>query len=558
MPAPRALESWVTAAAAALSAALALAPPAAWFSVAYERNLGALEAEAEITGHLVTQVISSSPELWFFEQVRLGEYLSKRPRRGDPEVRRIVDQRGRVVAESADPLPEPTIRRSVTLLDAGLPVGTLEIRRSLRPLIVRAALLALLLALPALLAFRILRTLPIQALHRTEGELRRERDAAQKYLDVAGVAFVILDAAGRVTLVNRKGTELLARSQGEVLGRSWLDTFVDPADRAAAPGVATALQPGEVLNVEFGVLRPAGDRRIVSWYATPLLDEKGGRYGLLLSGVDITQQRELEDQLRHAQKLRAVGQLAGGVAHDFNNILAAIRSRAGMLRADLAVGSPHRLDAEEILAAADRAAALTRSLLTFSRRQALAAEPLDVCELVRRSERRLRRLLPQQIALAASLPEAPLVVMADPVQLEQVLTQLVTNARDAIQGAGRIVISAATTALDLDAARKIGLEAGGTYAQVAVADDGTGLDAEAQARLFEPFYTTKDVGKGSGLGLAIAFGILELHRGAIRVSSEPGRGTTVEFLLPLGAAERREPGEEETGVRSAATPVPMA
>src|SRR5512138_1910528 len=417
MAAPPALESWVTAAAALLSAGLALAPPTAWLLFSYERNLGAIEAEAEITGHLVTQVISSSPELWVFEQVRLAEYLSKRPRRGDPEVRRIVDLSGKVVAESADPLPEPTIRRSVTLLDAGLPVGTLEIRRSLRPLIVSAALLALLLALPALLAFRILRTLPIAALHRTEGELRRERDAAQKYLDVAGVAFVILDAAGRVTLVNRKGTELLARSHGEVLGRSWLDTFVDPADRGAAPGDATPFQPGEVLNVEFGVLRPAGDRRIVSWYATPLVDEQGGRFGLLLSGVDITQQRELEDQLRHAQKLRAVGQLAGGVAHDFNNILAAIRSRAGMLRADLAVGSPHRLDAEEILAAADRAAALTRSLLTFSRRQALATEPIDLCELVRRSERRLRRLLPQQIVLAASLPEAPLVVMADPVQL---------------------------------------------------------------------------------------------------------------------------------------------
>jgi PAS domain S-box-containing protein len=558
MPAPRALERWVTAAAALVSTAIAIAPPAAWFAFAWQRDLGGIEAEAEITGHLVTQVISANPELWVFERVRLDEYLSRRPRRGDAEVRRILDLRGKVVAESADRLPAPTMGRSVALLDAGLPVGTLEIRRSLRPMIVSAAALALLLSLPGLLAFRILRTLPIAALHRTEGELRRERDAAQKYLDVAGVAFVILDTAGRVALVNRKGSELLARSQGEVLGRSWLDTFVDPTDRGVAPGAATAFRPGEVLNVEFAVLRPAGDRRIVSWYATPLLDEKGGRFGLLLSGVDITQQRELEDQLRHAQKLRAVGQLAGGVAHDFNNILAAIRSRAAMLRADLAVGSPHRLDAEEILAAADRAAALTRSLLTFSRRQALAAEPLDLCDLVRRSERRLGRLLPQQISLSTSLPEAPLPVMADPVQLEQVLTQLVTNARDAIQGAGRIVISATTAALDQDAARKIGLEAPGTYALVAVTDDGSGLDLEAQARLFEPFYTTKEIGKGSGLGLAIAFGILELHRGAIRVSSGPGKGTTVEFLLPLGATERREPDEDEAEPRSAATPAPMA
>jgi PAS domain S-box-containing protein len=554
MPDSRALSRWVTLAAAILAAGLVLLPPALGLVSSYERVVGSLDAEAELSSLSITQIISANPELWEFEHVRLSEFLSRRPRHGDPEIRRIVSLQGAVLAESADPLPTPWVKRSLPLLDAGLQVGSVEIIRSARPQLRNAGLLALALALPGLLVFYVLRTLPLDALRRAHGELARQRDTAQKYLDVAGVAFVILDRAGVVTQVNRKGSELLSRPPLEVVGREWAETFVEPQARGAAAAAMAAARPGEVLGIEFAILRPTGDRRIGSWYATPLLDDRGARSGLVLSGVDVTQQRQLEEQLRHAQKLRAVGQLAGGVAHDFNNILAAIRSRAAMLRADLALGSPHRLDAEEILAASDRAAALTRSLLTFSRRQALATERLDLCELVRRSERRLRRLLPAEVFLVAELPDEPLVVLADPIQIDQVLSNLVSNARDAIRGTGRIVISASRAVIDADGARRLGLSAPGEYAQVAVADNGVGLDLETQARLFEPFYTTKEVGKGTGLGLAIAFGIVELHRGTIHVASEEGRGTTVTFLLPAGAEPQAEPLHEEE-LRSDAVPI---
>lgn len=552
MRSERALTGWVTMAAALLSAGVVFAPPAAWFFFSYERAAGGLEAEAEISAHLITQVIGANPDLWEYEPVRLDEYLSRRPRKGDAEIRRVLNLRGEVVAESADPLPPPRIRRALPLQDAGTPVGTVELSRSVRPLLVNAVIIAFCLLLPGGFVFYVLRTLPLETLRRTEGALRVERDAAQKYLDVAGVAFVILDGAGCVSLVNRKGAELLGRSSGDITGRDWLATFVDPPDREHVPGAMAAALPGEVVNLEYAVLRPSGDRRIVNWYMTRLAGEGGKRPGLLLSGVDITHQRQLEEQLRHAQKLRAVGQLAGGVAHDFNSILAAIRSRAAMLRADLAIGSPHRLDAEEILAAADRAAALTRSLLTFSRRQAMATEPVDLAELVRRSERRLRRLLPQEVVLTTYIPAEPLTVVADAVQIEQVLTNLVTNARDAIHGEGTIVVTASPASFDAEGARRIGLSAPGAYAQVAVADSGVGLDPESQARLFEPFYTTKEVGKGTGLGLAIAFGIIELHRGTIRVVSQPDRGTTVTFLLPLGAGASLDLADDELELR----PVP--
>lgn len=532
MPFERALTRWVTVAAAALSLALCLGPPAALFFFSRERIAGGLEAEAEITSRLVTQIVSANPDLWEFEQVRLGEYLSSRPRTGAAEIRRVLDAAGRVVAEAGEPQPAPWIRRSLPLLDAGVPVGTVDVARSLRPLLRDSGLLALLLAAPALLAFRILRTLPLAALRRAEGELRRERDAAQRYLEVAGVAFVILDRDGVVARVNRRAVELVGRPEEELVGREWLATFVDPSERGRLPAATGESRPGEVVHLEFAVLRGSGERRIVDWYATALADERGERGGLLLSGVDISHQRQLEEQLRHAQKLRAVGQLAEGLAHDFNNILAVVRTRAALLRADLALGSPHRLDAEEILSAADRANTLTRALLTFSRRQ-LAAEPTDVVDLVRRSERRLRRLLPDAAVLTVALPAAPIRVLADPIQLELVLETLITQARATRPAAAPIAIAVSEARLDASAAAQAGLDGPGAYAAITVSDGGATLTPEVKVDGHEPAAATWEDARGAGPGLAIAFGLVEMHRGAIRIATGPGRGATVSVLLPV-------------------------
>src|SRR5512138_2927555 len=183
MPDDRAVSRWVTAAAAVVAIGVAAGPPAAWFFFSYERAAGNLEAEAELTAHMITQIIGANPELWEFERVRLGEYLARRPRKGDAEIRRIVNFGGEVIAESVDPLPHPRIRRSLPLRDAGEPVGTIEISRSVQPLLRNALFLSFFLLLPAAMLFQILRTLPLDALRRAEGELRRERDTAQKYLD---------------------------------------------------------------------------------------------------------------------------------------------------------------------------------------------------------------------------------------------------------------------------------------------------------------------------------------------------------------------------------------
>jgi two-component system cell cycle sensor histidine kinase/response regulator CckA len=384
-----------------------------------------------------------------------------------------------------------------------------------------------------IVAFLALRNFPLRALRRSEEALRRERDAAQRYLDVAGVLFVVLDESGRVSRLNRMGAEILGRTEADVVGREWLASFVQPADRERVASAMAAARGGEIVALEYAVVQPAGAVRIVSWYATSVAVDSGAGPNLLLSGVDVTRQRELEEQLRQTNRLRAIGQLAGGIAHDFNEVLAQIKRRAAVLRSGLELGNPHRMDADEILGAADRAAALTNSLLAFSRRQAMNPESIDLAELLRRSQGRMRRRLREEIALDLELPTRPLVVFADPGQIEQLLVNLVMNAQDAIRGAGQILVAASVVILDAEEARRAGPIAAGIYARVSVTDDGAGLEPETQARAFEPFFTTKAQGKG--LGLAIAFGIVELHNGSIRIESAPGRGATITFLLPIRA-----------------------
>ncbi|PYP73685.1 MAG: hypothetical protein DMD41_04790 [Gemmatimonadetes bacterium] len=257
-----------------------------------------------------------------------------------------------------------------------------------------------------------------------------------------------------------------------------------------------------------------------------------GRRARLVLAKDVTERLRLEEQLRQSQKMEAIGQLAGGIAHDFNNLLTAILGFCGLLERQVGANAQMRGDVAEIRHAAGRAAELTRKLLAFGRRQMLAPRVLDLNGLVADLDKMLRRVIGEHIELVTQLDPELAPVKADLGQLEQVILNLVVNARDAMPQGGRVSIQTANTDLDLAYADTHAPVVPGRYVLLAVSDTGTGMHPEAKAHLFEPFFTTKEVGKGTGLGLATVYGIVKQSGGYIWVYSESGSGTSVKIYLP--------------------------
>ncbi len=268
-----------------------------------------------------------------------------------------------------------------------------------------------------------------------------------------------------------------------------------------------------------------------------------GRAAALAVLIDVTQRRLLEEQLRQAQKMEAVGMLAGGIAHDFNNLLTIITGYSQLILNTLRDDDENRPAVEQIVKAGERAAALTRQLLAFSRRQVLQPKVMDLNQLVAGLGVMLRRLIGEDIDLRLVMGPELGRVNADPGQLEQVIMNLAVNSRDAMPKGGTLTIETMNAELDGSYAKSHLAVRAGSYVMLAVSDTGIGMDEETRAHLFEPFYTTKTEGRGTGLGLSIVFGIVKQSGGNIEVYSEPGQGTSVKIYLPR--VDQAEPAEEE-------------
>jgi PAS domain S-box-containing protein len=282
----------------------------------------------------------------------------------------------------------------------------------------------------------------------------------------------------------------------------------------------------------------------ISNYELEAPTKSGRSVHLLLSAVlsgdiicgmalDVSEKKKLERQLQQAQKMEAVGQLTGGIAHDFNNILSAITGYASLLQRGIDESDPLRNHLDQILSSANKAAELTRSLLTFSRQQITNLIPIDVNESIGKIETLLARTIGEDIIFRTIPVEKDLTVNADPGQVEQVLMNLAMNARDAMPGGGQLTIETRSASLDEEFSRMHGYGKPGEYALITVTDTGTGMDEHTRRRIFEPFFTTKEPGKGTGLGLSMVYGIVKKHEGFINVYSEPGRGTCFKLYLPL-------------------------
>lgn len=256
--------------------------------------------------------------------------------------------------------------------------------------------------------------------------------------------------------------------------------------------------------------------------------------------MDITDKKHIEEQLVRAQKMESIGQLAGGIAHDFNNMLTAIIGYGSLLNTKLGKDSELRPYVDQILSSAGRSADLTRQLLAFSRKQEIAPKETSLNNLIKGMEKLLSRLIGEDIELKAQLAAKNMIVMVDPGQIEQVLINLATNARDAMPDGGILSICASTVELDTTYVKGHDMEKPGMYAVISVSDTGKGIDEKTQQKIFEPFFTTKEVGKGTGLGLSIVYGIIKQHGGNITVYSEPGKGTTFRIYLPMIESKTEE------------------
>jgi PAS domain S-box-containing protein len=316
---------------------------------------------------------------------------------------------------------------------------------------------------------------------------------------------------------------------------------VHPEDCAAVLRASSeARKHVKAYSVEHRILRPDGKERLVQQQAEVISGRDGKAVRLVGTTQDITGLRSLEEQLRHSQKLEAVGRLAGGIAHDFNNLLTAINGYCDLILDDLGAQDPLRSDLLEIRKAGERAATLTRQLLAFSRKQVLEPRVINLNSIVQGMDNMLRRLLGEDIKLHMHFQPNLGLVKADPGQLEQVILNLAVNARDAMPKGGELTIETSNAVLDEDYARTHEAVVPGLYSLLAVSDTGCGMDSETQAHLFEPFFTTKDPGKGTGLGLSMVYGIVKQSGGSIWVYSEPNQGSTFKIYLPA-LQETREP-----------------
>jgi PAS domain S-box-containing protein len=361
------------------------------------------------------------------------------------------------------------------------------------------------------------------------------KDSEKKYraiFEESKDVIFIANSHGKFLDINRAGAELFAYPSTTAL-----KSCDPPRDLYDDPEGHTVLlrmleRQGFVKDHEVRMKRSDGERLIVLITASAVQDE--GSQERIYRGVmhDVTEKRTLEQQLVQSQKMEAIGQLAGGIAHDFNNILTAIMGYANLLMLDIPENSPLTDHADHILSSAERAANLTRSLLAFSRKQVISPKPANLNEIVTGLDGLLRRLIGEDIELRADTDDQDVIIMADSGQIEQVLINLCTNARDAMPGGGKLNIAISTLIVKEDAPELV-IHKPGAYALVSVSDTGSGIDERIREKIFEPFFTTKETGKGTGLGLSIVYGIIKQHNGFITVHSEPGCGTTFKLYLPL-------------------------
>ena len=388
------------------------------------------------------------------------------------------------------------------------------------------------------------------ALRRSQEEARSLLQFKNEMLETAALWIHSLDTQGKVLTWNKAAERISGYSKEEVLGhdRVWTWLYPDPEYRQEALATVAAILSSDlrVENLETRILCKDGQTRFLSWNSNSLRGGSGAVVGTIALGADVTERRReqenrerLEAQVLQMQKMDSIGRLAGGVAHDFNNMLTAILGSAELALARLTPEDPNHARLMTIKHASESAAHLTRQLLAFSRKQVIAPKLLDLNEAIQRTSPLLQRMIGEQVRLQTDLGKDLPSVKLDPGQVEQIILNLAVNARDAMPEGGRLSLETSEAVLDETNVQNHSQTPPGRYVMLSVSDSGCGMSPEVLEHLFEPFFTTKGPGKGTGLGLATVYGAVKQNGGSIECHSEVGCGTTFRILFPVahGAGE---------------------
>jgi PAS domain S-box-containing protein len=388
-------------------------------------------------------------------------------------------------------------------------------------------------------------------------EFKTEKERAEQYLRIAEVVLLAINESGTITLLNRKGHEVLGYQDGELIGKEWFKACI-PAEEFGTVSTMykkmMAEDTGKLEFLEYTVLGKNGERRLMAWHNVVMKDANGRFTGVLSSGEDITERTAAEVErlkmqflLNQAQKMETVGRLAGGIAHDFNNKLTVILGYAQLLDMEGCQKNQHCMDyIREILRAGQHAQEITRRLLTFSRSEEVSPIKLDLNLALKEIKKTLGRMIGEHVTLKVELQSDLWPVRIDPTQFDQVITNIVVNARDVMPDGGTITISTSnrTVTQDYDEVPQ------GNYVHVSCVDTGCGMDPEVLDHIFEPFFTTKVVGKGTGLGLSSVYGIVRQNKGYITVQSKRGEGSAFSIFLPCYTDNSQVDSLTETAVES--------
>jgi PAS domain S-box-containing protein len=380
------------------------------------------------------------------------------------------------------------------------------------------------------------------------------RESEEKYRGVVeeSLVGVYIIEEGQFKYVNKQYCEISGYTYEELVNKAYHLELVHPDDRDMVRDNTNARLRGESDSIayQFRMMQKSGQEITVK--ALGSVSSHKGRPAIIGTLLDISKEQALEQQLRQAQKMEAIGQLAGGVAHDFNNILTALIGYGNLLKMKMKDNDPLRLYVDQMLTSSEKAASLTQNLLAFSRKQIIQLKPFGINAIIQDTRSLLKRLLTEDIELKLKLSDEDLTILTDTTQMHQILLNLATNARDAMPHGGILTIETKAVALGKDFYFFHGKEESGKYVRISVSDTGQGMDEKTKEQIFNPFFTTKEVGKGTGLGLSIVYGIVKQHNGLIDVQSIPGKSTTFHLYFPAATPQM----DEEKPVESPAEATP--